>query len=147
MNLNRLKQPAHYLAIDPGKKNTGWAAFDATGELLALGTVVGTDRFLDQLEELNFEQLKTVIIEQYKNRGGSLNFMSTMPTSQHIGAITRILRKAGVDYVFQDPSPGLTIGLRFLRMHGTYEGKHVPDEVSAWAHGTYYLVSKKIKKQ
>lgn len=144
--MKRLKEPLVYLAIDPGEKRTGWCGFDATGKRVGMGVIVGQDKFLDALEDLPKEELKEVVIEQYKNRGGAINFMSTMPTSQHIGAITRILRKAGVEYVFQDPNPGLAIGLRFLRLYNAYKGKHVPDEVSAWAHGTYRLKSTGVLK-
>lgn len=139
-------KPRVYLAIDPGSKNTGWARFDEKGEFLGAGIATGTDKFLDWLENAVEEfEIITAIVEQYKNRGGAINFMSTMPTSQHIGAITRILRKQRIPIEFQDPSPALSIGLRFLRMHAAYVGKHVPDNVSATAHGEYWLRKNKVK--
>lgn len=138
--------PEIYLAIDPGQANTGWAKFDKEGSFLGAGVITGQDKFLDWLEELVFSaDIKTAIIEQYRNRGGAINGMSTMPTSQHIGAISRVLRKATVPIEFQDPSPALSIGLRFLRMHAAYVGKHVPDDVSATAHGEYWLRKHGVK--
>lgn len=129
-----------YLAIDPGSTRTGWAKFNNEGIVQNIGVIKGADKFLDWLEELvEKEEIKVAIVEQYRNRGGFINDFSIMPTSQHIGAIARILRKRKIPIVYQDPSPCLSIGLRFLGMFTTYNGKHVPDEVSALAHGTYYL--------
>lgn len=138
--------PKIYLAIDPGSKNTGWAKWDEHGTILGAGVISGQDKFLDWLEDLVFQaEILTAIIEQYRNRGGAINNMSTMPTSQHIGAITRVLRKQRIPIEFQDPSPALSIGLRFLRVHAAYVGKHVPDNISATAHGEYWLRAKGIK--
>lgn len=140
-----LPNPHEYLAIDPGQKNTGWATFDELGQLTDYGKVVGQDKFLDWFEDLT-PQPGIVIIERYRNRGGFTNSFSTMPTSQHIGAILRVCRKRKIPYVEQDPSPALAIGLRFLNVHTLYVGKHVPDEISALAHGTYYLRKKGVQK-
>lgn len=131
-----------YLAIDPGT-TSGWAMFGEDGKPLAFGKIKGYDKFLDWLEELNPGML---IIERYRNRGGFTNSFSDMPTSQHIGAIKRIARKKKIPIVEQDPSPALTIGLRFLNVYSLYQGKHVPDEISALAHGTYFLRKNGIQK-
>lgn len=137
-----------YLAIDPGRKNTGFAFFDEQGTVTAFLSITGEDKALDYLEE-HLDGVKVAIIEQYRNRGGFVNDMSDMPTSQVIGAIRRILRKAKIEIVSQEPSPCLSIGLRFLGVYEEYYGekkKHVPDEVSALAHGTYYLKKMRIIK-
>lgn len=131
-----------YLAIDPGKR-TGWATFDESGKPTGMGAFDGEDRFLDWFEE---QHPGLVIIERYRNRGGFVNSFSDMPTSQHIGAIKRVCRKKKIPIVEQDPSPALAIGLRFIGAHSTYAGKHVPDEISALAHGTYYLRKQGIQK-
>lgn len=133
----------YYLAIDPGQTNTGWATFDEDGKFEEWGIIKGQDRFLDWLEE---QAPGMVILERYRNRGGFVNSFSDMPTSQHIGAILRVCRKKKIPYILQDPSPALAIGLRFLGMHEMYVGKHVPDNVSAAAHGTYYLRKNKVLK-
>lgn len=134
-----------YIAIDPGSARTGWAVFDDKGAVQDMGIIKGMDPFLDWLEE-EAPKHKVAIIENYRNRGGFTNDMSSMPTSQMIGAITRILRKASVAIVLQEPSPCLSIGLRFLKLYDAYKGKHVPDNVSALAHGTYYLRKEGIIK-
>lgn len=132
-----------YLAIDPGQTNTGWASFNAEGEFLEWGIIKGQDKFLDWFEE---QSPGFVIIERYRNRGGFVNSFSDMPTSKHIGAIERVCRKKKIPFTLQDPSPALAIGLRFLNLHTIYVGKHVPDNVSALAHGTYYLRKNKVLK-
>lgn len=130
----------HFLAIDPGKR-TGYACFDEEGKVTEFDMIEGEDRFLDWLE---LQNPKIIILEGYKNRGGFVNSFSDMPTSQHIGAIKRIARKKRIPIVEQQPSPCLTIGLRFLGLYNDYKGKHVPDKISALAHGTYYLRKNKI---
>ena len=136
-----------YLAIDPGK-TTGYALFDDRGVVKFMGKITGEDKFLDELESMvSAQQISVLIVEIYRNRPGKKNIhnnWSKNETSQHIGAIKRIARKAGIEVVEQEPSPALPIGLRFIGMHETYINKHVPDEVSALAHGTYYLRQKKI---
>jgi hypothetical protein len=132
-----------YLAIDPGKR-TGFARFNEKGELSEPPFVkTPEDNALDYLEEV--DGVKEIIIETYRNRPGSVNSWSTGPTQQHIGAIQRIARKRRWKIHEQEPSPCLNIGLRFLGMANTYKGKHVPDEVSALAHGEYYLRKAKVK--
>jgi hypothetical protein len=133
---------AKYIAIDPGK-TTGYAVFNASGFLIDMGKTTGEDKFLDWLEE---QDCKIVIIEQYRNRGGFTNSFSDMPTSQHIGAISRIARKKKWVIVLQEPSPALVQGLRFIGMYTKYKGKHCPDDISALAHGTYYLRKNRILK-
>lgn len=130
----------YYLAIDPGG-TTGWASFAENGDFISMGKIRGEDDFLDWLEE---QTPKVIIIERYRNRGGFVNTFSDMPTSRHIGAIERIARKRHWIINRQDPSPCLVQGLRFLGMYTTYNppGRpriHVPDDVSALAHGTYFL--------
>jgi len=132
-----------YLAIDPGE-NIGWARFDDQGQLEGMGEINGHDKFLDWLEEQT--GIKVYIVESYRSRPGKINSWSRLPTVQLIGAIKRVARKRGIKVVEQDPSPCLSIGLRFIGMHTTYKGKHVPDQVSALAHGTYYLRQKGIQK-
>ncbi len=126
----------NYIAIDPGD-NIGWATFDEQGKFIAFGEIKGHDNFLDWLEEQ--EGCITFIVESYRARPGATNSWSRLPTIQLIGAIKRIAKKKKIKVVEQDPSPALSIGLRFIKMHTTYRGKHVPDRVSALAHGVYYL--------
>ncbi len=140
----------HFLAIDPGK-TTGWASFTKEGDLIATGKIRGHDEFLDWLEE---QEAKEIILERYRNRVGgkstAINAWSENETSQLIGAIKRVARKSGIKVHEQNASDGLAFGLRFLGVYGTYYRggkriKHVPDDISALAHGTYYM-RKNVKK-
>lgn len=130
---------AYYISIDPGQ-NTGWAKWDEEGKILAYGKMK-QEEFFDWLEEQSF---KAMIIEIYRNRPGATNAWSKGETQQHIGVCKRIANKKKARIFEQDPSPCLAIGLRFLGVHEMYcdaKGKlmHVPDEVSAMAHGEYYM--------
>lgn len=133
-----------FLAVDPGKR-TGFALFDATGAPLKFFKIEGYDEALDWLEGEDCEGVTDLILEVYRNRGNLHDSWSDMPTSQHIGAIKRIARKRDWVVHQQEPSPCLNLGLRFLGMASTYKGKHVPDEVSALAHGEYYLRKAGVK--
>lgn len=134
-----------YIAIDPGK-TTGYALFDSSGIVTFTGKITGEDKFLDELETLVAAgNIKVMIIEIYRNRPHMKhNNWSKNETSQIIGATKRIARKAGIKVVEQEPSPALAIGLKFLGISHVYAGKHVPDDVAALAHGTYYLRQQKV---
>ena len=141
----------YYLAIDPGG-TCGWAAFDEAGILIGMGKIKGHDEFLDWLED---QTPKEYIVERYRNRiggrGAAVHAFSENNTSQVIGAIKRVAKKRGIIVNLQDPSPGLSFGLRFLGIYtkyysGTKNIKHVPDDISALAHGTYFLRRAGIQK-
>lgn len=136
-----------YLAIDPGG-TTGWALFNDQGEVTGIGKIKGHDDFLDWLEE---QTPDTVILENYKvGRSGNqfTNSFSDVPTLQLIGAIKRHIRKNKITLIEQSPND-MYMGLKYLGLYSLYRGgktaRHVPDEQSALAHGTYYLVKTGIK--
>lgn len=138
-----------YLAIDPGK-TPGYACFDKKGTPIDFGEKPSEDALLDWLEsdEVNPDE---IIVERYRNRPGMNEWSTGENTTQQIGAIKRVARKKRIPVIEQDPSPCLSMGLRFLGVYQEYYGshgkgkkKHVPDMVSALAHGTYYLRRKGI---
>lgn len=139
-----------YLAIDPGD-STGWASFDEKGNLTGFDKIKGHDEFLDFLEKL---EPRLIILENYKIRPTVGHNFSDVPTLQLIGAIKRFAHKKGTPIVEQTPN-NMYIGLRYIGFYEKYAkhrsktGKmvqpHVPDNVSAWAHGEYYLVKNGIK--
>ena len=134
-----------YIAVDPGE-TTGYALFNSDGAVTEKGKIRGEDPFLDKFEEIAATgTYKVLIIEAYRSRPGAINAWSKNKTSQTIGAVKRIARKAGMKIVEQEPNPGLVIGLKFLGVSHLYpKGKHVPDDISALAHGTYYLRQQKV---
>lgn len=125
---------AYYISVDPGL-NTGWAKWNEDGEIMSYGKLK-QEEFFNWFETQRF---KWLIIEIYRNRPGATNAWSKGETQQHIGVCKRHANKIGARVVEQDPSPCLAIGLRFLGLHDMYQGKHVPDEISAMAHGEYYM--------
>lgn len=136
-----------YIAIDPGTKQVGWAAFDSSGETTGFGVIKGEDAFLDWLEEKS--DVKVIIIEGYFINPHKHRTWSAAGTSEVIGAIKRYARKHGIEIVEQR-NTDLPIGLRLIGMYDVYYRnrkniKHVDDEISALAHGTYYVVKNKIK--
>lgn len=137
-----------YLAIDPGEKKTGWAWFDGEGQTTGFGYVEGIDEFLDWLEDQPAPRV--VILEEYRVNPTIGHGFSRVRTIEVIGGVKRFARKSGSKLELQR-NTCLPIGLRFLGMYEAYyengkKKKHVDDQVSALAHGEYYLVSKKIKK-
>lgn len=137
-----------YLAIDPGERTSGWARFGEDGETTGFGAIKGIDEFLDWLEDQPAPRV--LIMENYRVNPAISHAFSKVRTVEVIGGIKRYCRKHSVELVEQR-NVVLPIGLRYLGMYevyyrGTKRIKHVDDEISALAHGEYYLVKNKIKK-
>lgn len=138
-----------YLAIDPGEKRIGYAEFDANGETLGIGAIAGMDEFMDWLEDQ--DEPDNIIFENYRLMPGRNANFSKVRTIELIGNIKRYCHKRPGITLIEQTNSNLSIGLRYLGMYGVYytEGKkkkkHVDDEISALAHGVYYLVSHKIR--
>lgn len=141
-----MENDAYYISVDPGQ-TTGWAKWNEEGEIVSYGKMK-QEEFFNWFENQKF---KWLIIEIYRNRPGATNAWSKGETQQHIGVCKRHAAKIHARVVEQDPSPCLAIGLRFLGVHEMYvdsKGKlqHVPDDISAMAHGEYYM-RKHVRKQ
>lgn len=134
-----------YISLDPGEKRIGWAGFGKDGLPIKYGVFRDEDEMLDWLEGEEIHP-QVIIVESYRSRPGAINAWSRLPTVQQIGAIKRVARKKRIPIVEQDPNPCLVMGLRFLGIFKLYQNKHVPDEISALAHGTYYMRKQRIQK-
>ena len=137
-----------YLAIDPGEKRTGWARFGADGETTGFGGIEGIDEFMDWLEDQ--PRPKVLILENYRINPSISHAFSKVRTVEVIGLVKRYCRKNEVELVEQR-NTDLPIGLRYLGMYEVYyrgrkKIKHVDDEISALAHGEFYLVKNGVKK-
>lgn len=134
-----------YLAIDPGKDNTGIAWFDSNGELVQNMTIRGGwDKFMDWLEDQPVA--KEIFHETFRQRPGQARRWNTNETSKLIGAIERYCRKAGIKITTYEPA-NMVMGLRLLGLGRAYpKGTHVPDNVSALAGGHWCLVKRGIAK-
>lgn len=145
---NWMRSYMTYLAIDPGEKKTGWARFGEDGETTGFGTIDGIDEFLDWLDDQ--PKPRVVIMEDYRVSPTISHAFSKVRTIEVIGGVKRYCRKNNITLVEQR-NLVLPIGLRYLGMYEVYykgrkKVKHVDDEISALAHGEYYLVSTKVKK-
>ena len=145
------ENPNYYVAIDPGNR-TGWATADCEGRVTGNSAIKGTEAFLDWFEELQ-PSPEVVIVESYEIRQQHFNHQgSRVPTIQHIGAIKSIAKRTHGVGVKEQRSINLPFGLRYLGLYGSYynpttqrkKDKHIPDEVSALAHLTYYLRKNKV---
>lgn len=144
-----LASDAHYLTIDPGEKNVGWASFNIDGKTLGFGIIKGMDEFMDWLED--GPEPKEIVFEGYRLLPGRNRNFSKVRTIELIGLIKRYCHKRPDIKLTEQRNTDLGIGLRYIGMYSTYyQGrkniKHVDDGISALAHGEYYLVKNKIKK-
>jgi len=132
-----------WIAIDPGE-TTGYAIFDDVGELVTNGAIKGHDTFLDWLDERT-DVFDGCILEDYQVRNQQFNHQgSRVPTIQLIGAIKRWARKRSIPVHLQR-SDVLPVACKFIGF--PYKrGIHVPDHISALAHGVYWLQQHKIRK-
>lgn len=140
----------HYLSIDPGEKTTGWAKFDETGKEIEFGKVTGgPDNFMDWLEGLS-DPPAEIIYENYRISPTVNHGFSKVVTIQLIGMIKRYANKHKIK-LHEQPNTVLKIGLKYIGMYEIYyppgkPKKHVDDQISAYAHGVYYLQKKGIRK-
>lgn len=121
---------------------TGWATWDEHGEVIESGAIKNADEFLDWLEQLT-PFPKAVILEGYfvNPQFGGNHSGSDVPTLQLIGAIKRVCTKKKVPLHVQK-SDILPVACRYI---GFVYSKSLPDQVSAIAHGAYWLQKNKIR--
>lgn len=140
----------HYLSIDPGEQTTGWAKFDEAGNEIEFGKITGgPDSFMDWLEGLD-NPPREIIYENYRVNPTINHGFSKVVTIQLIGMIKRYARKNKI-LLHEQPNTVLKIGLKYIGMYEIYyppgkPKKHVDDQISAYAHGVYYLQKKGIRK-
>lgn len=140
-----------YLSIDPGEKTTGWASFNKKGEEIQFGKITGgPDAFMDWLESL-VPQPREIIYENYRISPTISHGFSKVVTAQLIGMIKRHATKYRIK-IHEQPNTVLKIGLKYVGFYGTYYDskgkkiKHVDDQISAYAHGVYFLQTRGIRK-
>lgn len=141
----------HYLSIDPGEKITGWAAFDSKGQEIEFGKITGgPESFMDWLESL-VPGPAEIIYENYRVSPTINHGFSKVVTIQLIGMIKRYAHTRKI-LLHEQPNTVLKIGLKYAGFYLLYydaagkKKKHVDDEISAYAHGVYYLQKKGIRK-
>lgn len=143
-----MPKPVAYLAIDPGDMS-GWAHWDAGGNLLAYGQVPEADYNRWLQKELENEHLVKVICENYLNSAYKPISMHVSKrnrsnkTSKKIGALEALCELKDISYVLV-PNTNIKIG-------SMWSGFPIPSNHSishqfvAIAHGTYWLVQNNVK--
>lgn len=121
------------LAIDPGDVS-GYAILNMDGVLTDMGQLElsGLAKFLDSLTD----DIKVIVVENFRIRPGQNFSWSEMNTIQVIGAIKYRASQLNIKVVLQEPS-SYTIGAKW---NGTPIPKDhsISHQVVAYAHGTYY---------
>lgn len=134
-----------YLAFDPGI-STGWAGFDASGEVVAKGILRGLDALDDFLYEYKDEPPEVVIYEKYVvfTHKAKAHIGSKVETAQAIGKITTYARRWGSTQVAQ-PAGILPIAVKWsgVPLPANHNRSH---DIAAYNHGVYYLQSNGIRK-
>lgn len=135
-----------YLSFDPGI-TTGWAQFNAKGELKGLGQVdiLGLYAMLEALY-IRQHPLQAVIVEDYKlfQHKAMQQSGSRLETVKVIGALEAFAHRAGVALVLQPPT--------IKRIAEKWSGMKPPSnhsishQIDAYNHGYYYLVNHKVVK-
>lgn len=139
------------LSVDPGK-HTGWAAWDfweggiGKPELIRMGVTPTIEDFFDLLLEDLWGDLSWIVYEDYKIRPRELNHKwghewSGAPALHVIGGIEFYARQRAIQQKAQ-PASILPVGCGFIG-YNYRKGVHVPNNVSAIAHGAYWLVKNK----
>lgn len=129
-----------FLAIDPGGKRTGWAYFGDDGKPISDG-IVDTENGYDKLRSLlNNMDPSTIIIEQFrifpwKSQAQAWSLLKQVKVA---GAVEMWAEDRKVE-VIQQPSTVLDMGFRY---QGLTKPSHPKDNLSAKAHGVYYLTQR-----
>lgn len=132
---------AFYLSVDPGE-TVGWATFDEQGNGLKNGTVIGRPALLNLLRAVN----PTVIICEdfmlypWKSKDQAFSQFETVKVIGWLEMWAHIKKIV----VHLQPSNVLTIALMWSGIKAP-KG-HLPDEMSAYAHGVYWLQKNNIRK-
>lgn len=136
-------QPA-YLALDPGE-TTGWAKFDAMGQILSYGQYT-QDQQTQWLTENLTSDLKAVICEEYRiyNKNRQRNW-SRNRTSKNEGAIELLCDMRSVPFFLQ-PANVKAIGYKWAGLGEAPSNHSISHQFDAVAHGTYWLRQRGILK-
>lgn len=135
-----------YVSVDPGE-TVGLATWDEQGKLIHKSKMprVDFEMFLWALieDKNNGNEVITFIVEKYLVYGSKAiaHVGRANPTEQVIGMIDMIARRLGVPVVKQ-PATILRVAAKWAGVR--IPSGHIPDQISAYLHGYYYLHQKNI---
>lgn len=129
-----------YLSFDPGE-TTGFACFDAQGNLIRKGHIRGFDSLAGFLtEQAGNPNLKTVVYEDFKIFAKKARSMtnSRMPVIQAIGAIRSFAVQENVEYkIYGSDRKPIQQKLSGVVPPSDHSQSHWVD---AYNHGYFYLL-------
>lgn len=134
-----------YLAIDPGGKRTGWAYFDGDGQPTSQGIVETGDDLKSLTKLLRNMSPSVLIMEKFRLYPfkSTAQAWSAMREVQVAGAVKMW---AELNYIEVVEQPATILGIAF-KYQGKTKPAHPADDMSAKAHGVYYLVTNNIIKE
>lgn len=134
-----------YVSVDPGE-SVGLATWDEQGKLIHKSKMprVDFEKYLWGLVEPGYpHKILKFIVEKYVVYGNmaTAHIGQSNPTEQVIGMVDMIARRLGVSVVKQ-PATILRIAAKWAGVK--VPSGHIPDQVSAYLHGYYYLHQQNI---
>lgn len=129
------------LAIDPGDKRIGVAAF-TEGGVETYRTILTPEEFMLYLND-GYAAPKRFVVESWRMTPGKTRGGSAMLSSQAIGMVRLRAFQLNVPIHFQQP--GI---LQVAAMHEgiTLPKGHCPDDLSAFLHGSHWLIGAGLRK-
>ncbi len=138
MNQKQFDFTIKYVSWDPGgsrkKKTTGMTKWDVDGNPRVIEQLgeEDVDRELSNMEDT----VELFIIERYIPRPGVSHTGNKLLTARVIGNLEGFARRQGIEVFFQSSSI-LKIAAMWAQVKPP-KG-HLPDKISAYLHGYYYL--------
>lgn len=127
-------------AIDPGQHN-GLARFEAeTGKLIEAIRIEYAD-LESRLSAVERNLVVRFVVEEFISRG-DVTRGSRNEASKIIGIIDFVARQHGIPVTKQRPSDRL-IAAKWTQVK--VPKGHMPDDMSAYLHGSFYLIKNNIK--
>jgi hypothetical protein len=142
MELSAALTWAHLVACDPGDKNVGLSIWERRTWPNGEGTrwketwrgIVTPEELRVALYETDLI-VATRVVEDFRLDHGRTKGGSRMVASEVIG----MLRATGPDDVIRQSPEAYRI--EAMHLGETWDGKHCPDDLSAYLHASYYLRS------
>jgi len=137
------------LSVDPGK-HSGWAAWEVISgspKLSKMGVTEDESHMLDLLVANLWDDFDQIVYEDYIIRPPKVNKgwgheWNSAPALHIIGALELYARLHSIKLKSQ-PASILPVGCGYIG-YSYRKGVHVPNNISAIAHGAYWLVKNKL---
>lgn len=140
-----------YLSIDPGERWVGWATFNELGDLIEFGDFDGVDNFTEWLEQFPVENLKQVVVEDYRvgyvkgKYGAAKHSGSQALTVATIGRIESWVYRNKLPPIVKQPNNLKPIAYMWAGIDHP-KTKRFSHQTDAYVHGVYYLQKQGIRK-